>query len=220
MKDPKIDWPSDSETQEILDTTGKTKSEIRELIEASILQAQKMAKRGVDAIAPILDDKRSTWESSWNNNTTLIKWFGKVTQANHVKDVHRRLDDVCNRFASKAQTIKVKADLPHDYHAQNLGGPLSPNTFKVAPEWINMGLNDRAAVMIHESEHVWFKDQKIDGETVYGSVLAKKLARENPSKARRSPENYEQYCRELQEFQDRYEAKLASGSQPISRAGR
>jgi hypothetical protein len=157
MKDPKVDWPSDSKTKEILDAAGMTKSEISDLIKESILQAQKMAKRGVDTIAPILNGDRSTWESSWNKNTTLTKWFGKVTKANHVKDVHRRLDDVCNRFANKKQTIKVRADLPHDYHTQNLGGPLSPNTFKVAPDWIKMGLNNRAAVMIHESEHAWFK---------------------------------------------------------------
>jgi hypothetical protein len=177
-----------------------------------------MAKRGVDTIAPILKGDRSTWESKWNKNSTLTEWFGKVTKPNHVKDVHRRLDDVHNRFANRKQTIKVRAELPKDYHAQNLGGPLSPNTFKVAPDWIKMGLNDRGAVACHESMHAWFKDQKIDGETVYGSTLARKLAKEDPSKARRSPENYEQFVRFLQEFQDAYDAKVASGSTPIARA--
>jgi hypothetical protein len=209
MKEPKIDWPSDKETDEILEATGATRSQIETLIKDALRQAEIMAGRGVNTIAPILDGPRDTWESAWNRNATLTRWFGKVSKPNHVKDVHRRMDAVCDRLSNRVQTIKVRSELPHDYTAQNLGGPLSPNTFKVAIDWIKRGLNDRAAIMIHESQHAWFKDQKIDGETVYGSALAEELAKENPDKARRSPENYEHYCRDLQAIYEQSQTAIA-----------
>ncbi len=212
MKQPKIDWPNKDETDRILAATGMSKAEIEQVVADAIRHGQQMAKRGVDVIAPILNEDRSTWESAWNRNSTLTKWFGKVTMANHVKDVHRRLDTACDRLANKVQTVKVRAELPHDYHAQNLGGPLSKNTWKVAPAFLKMGLNDRGAVTVHEQLHDDHIDQKIDGETVYGSALAERLAKEDPDKARRSPENYEQYVRALQAFHEALEAKKASGA--------
>lgn len=213
MKEPKIDWPSDKETKEILDETGMTKSQICDLIRRSIRRAAAMSRRGVRHIAPILEAKRSTWESAWNKDATLKLWFGKVTQANHVKDVHRRLDRICNRFANKKQTIKVRAELPKGFTAQNLGGPLSPNTFKVAIKWIKKSeLNEQAAIMIHESKHDWNKDQKIDGKSVYGESMAQQLAKENSGKARRSPENYEHYCLALQIAHEAGAGTTGSGS--------
>jgi hypothetical protein len=217
MKQPKIDWPNKAEKDDILAATGMTEAAIEKAVADAIRQGQVMAKRGVDMIAPILNKDRSTWEGAWNRNSTLTKWFGKVTMANHVKDVHRRLDTACDRLANKVQTVKVRAELPHDYHAQNLGGPLSKNTWKVAPAFLTMGLNDRGAVTVHEQLHDDHVDQKIDGETVYGSALALRLAREDPGKARRSPENYEQYVRDLQAFHEAFEAKKASGSTPLRR---
>lgn len=215
MKTPKVDWPNKKETDKVLDATGMTKTEIEQRIEDAIAQGQTMAKRGVGVIAPILDGDRKTWESAWNRNETLTKWFGKVTKANHVKDVHRRLDGACDRLANHVLKVNVKAELPKDFHAQNLGGPLSPDTFKVAPEWITMEVESRAAVIIHELLHMWFIDQKIDGESVYGDDMALQLARDNPDKARRSPENYEQFCRALEALQDQVAAQGASGSTTV-----
>lgn len=217
MKQPKIDWPNKAETQQILAATGMNETMIEEVVADSIRQAQLMAKRGVDMIAPILNKDRGTWESAWNRNATLTRWFGKVTMANHVKDVHRRLDTACDRLANKVQTVKVRAELPHDYHAQNLGGPLSKNTWKIAPAFLTMDLNDRGAVTVHEQLHDDHVDQKIDGETVYGAALAEQLAKEDPDKARRSPENYEQYVRALQAFHEALEIKKASASTAVQR---
>ncbi|KAA3620854.1 MAG: hypothetical protein DWP94_11610 [Flavobacterium sp.] len=59
----------------------------------------------------------------------------------------------------------------------------------------NYEKNDqRAAVLLHELMHVWFKDQKIRGSKVNETEEALKLAMAYPSKARRSPENYERFC--------------------------
>jgi hypothetical protein len=56
-----------------------------------------------------------------------------------------------------------------------------------------------ALIVIHELFHDLHIDHKVrdKGEkvTVYGSRLAKKLAKKHPKKARRNPENLEQFCR-------------------------
>ena len=67
--------------------------------------------------------------------------------------------------------------------------------------------------MAHELWHRTWGDRKIDGDKVYGSALAQKLASEDPNEARRSPENYEQFILELQVAED---AKAAAGTTPVS----
>ena len=206
MKDPKIKWPGDSEKKQFLNATGLTVDQTEDRITRAISKGEKMAKRGLNHIQPILDEKRSRWEACWNADKTLKKWFGKVTKANHVKDVFRRLENAYDRLSDKTLTIKIKADLPNDYSAMNNGSFLSPKTFQVGPDWFDNPINERGSVVIHELLHEWFIDQKIDGEIVYGATLAKKLADKEPKKARKSPENYEHYCLDLHNSTDRYQS--------------
>lgn len=197
MKTPKIKWPTKkSKRDSILSDVGYTKSEVEDRIVIAVQQAEKMAKKADKRIAKILDENKTKWISCWNSDDTLVLWFGKVTKKSHIKDVGKRMSQACDRVANKVLTIKIR---PADgsTNASNGGGFLSPKTFKVYPKWIKKDDCPRGAIIIHELLHEWFADQKIDGEKVYGSSDAKKLAKEEPKKARKSAENYEQYCRDL-----------------------
>ncbi len=71
--------------------------------------------------------------------------------------------------------------------------------FVLNRSWNNRGNSSdsdlrRAAILIHELNHDLFGDQKVDGKTVYGEALAKRLAKKRPRRARRSAENFEWYC--------------------------
>ncbi len=217
MKKPDIDWPSKDETDDILSTLDMTKSEVRDEIEESIREAERLAKLGLTYLTPIINDKRSTWENRFNRTDILARWFGCVTKANHVKDVHRRLDRICDRATDKVLTVKVRLDLPKDYQAQNLGSFLSPRTFKVAVDWFDATATVRGGVICHELDHEWHKDQKLkNGDVVYGREKALKLAKQNAGKARRSPENYQQFVLDA-DFQGKLALKEASGS--VKRVG-
>jgi hypothetical protein len=195
MREPNIEWPSSDETSDILAATGKTQSELEELIRASIRKAEFMAKLGRDHIGEVQKKAEDAWTGRWNADEVLVMWFGRVEKANHVEDVHRRIDDVYDRLASHVLTIHVREDLPQNFDAQNLGSFISPDTFRVAVGWLEDDLEERASVVIHELLHQWFKDQRLSkGNTVYGKADAKQLAMIDPQKARRSPENYEHYC--------------------------
>ncbi len=194
MKTPKIKWPKkQSKIDEIINDSGYTKNKIEKRIVIAIEEAEKMAKIGDRCISSILNKDKSKWVSSWNNNATLVLWFGKVSKKNHVKDVGRRMEDVCNKVTNKVLTIKIKT-ANGTYNAMNGGSFLSPNRFQVYPRWIKKEDKERGSIIIHELLHEWFLDQKLDGKKVYGSTAAKKLAKKEPKKARKSAENYEHFC--------------------------
>ena len=99
----------------------------------------------------------------------------------------------CNKVTNKVLTIKIKT-ANGTYNAMNGGSFLSPNRFQVYPRWIKKEDKERGSIIIHELLHEWFLDQKLDGKKVYGSTAAKKLAKKEPKKARKSAENYEHFC--------------------------
>lgn len=200
MKQPKIKWPiRKSKVQKILDETEKTKNQIEKLIYNSVKEAEKMSKVGNGRIQNILSRKRKKWVSKWNGDPFLVKWFGKVKKARFVKVVGRRMEKIYIKTSSKVLTIKVipRPKSSSTTNAKNCGGFLSPNRFQVTSNWINKNTCERGSIIVHELTHEWFKDQKIDGKTVYSEILAKKLAIEKPRRARKSAENYERYCKEL-----------------------
>ncbi len=203
MKDPKIIWPNDEDSGKVMNATQLTRIQIEDRVTRSISKAEHMSKAGVDFIQTVLDEPKNKRETCWNTNTTLVKWFGLVKTSNHVKDVHRRLENVYDRVAFKKITIKIRANLPKDRRAQNNGSFLSPKTFEVEPDWILEKINIRGSVVIHELMHEWFTDQKLDGEKIYTAKLAKDLAKQKPKKARKSAENYERFCLDLHDnFKD------------------
>lgn len=200
MKNPKIDWPSQAKTEAIIQETGLTKAEMEDLISSAIRRAEHLADVALLYVKPFTTGDEDAWEGRWNGDEVLRKWFGRIDRPDHATDVYRRLETAYERLSSKVLTVHVKVELPNDYHAQNLGGFLSPKAFRVAPKWFTYDVSKRGVILIHELLHEWFPDQKLEsGETVYGSDNAKQLAVEDPYHARRSPENYEWLCRDLDE---------------------
>jgi len=166
-------------------------------------RARKMAEKGRMHMDKVINKDRSELVKAWNSDSKLKTWFGEAELPNHVKDVYDRLSSVEDRLNKKI-SIRVQPQRDSGTNAQNNGTFFEPKTFKVFPKLIINSLDPATSVpdydyigsvMIHELIHVWFTDQKLkDGTKVYGDVLAKKLAKENPRKARKSAENYEQFC--------------------------
>ncbi len=199
MKTPKIVIKND-----VLKKLGKTESEVCKIIEDAIRLAEKMAKRGRDRIAKTLKPKsRKNKKDAWKNDNLIGTYFSdsKLT-VSAMKSVHRRLDRAHRRLSDKRLTVRVfpQSRAPSSTtNAQNLGSVFSPKTFKVFENWFKKDPDDRAAIIIHELNHDLFIDQKVVNEngkkvTVYGDSLAKLLAKKKPGKARKSAENYEQFC--------------------------
>lgn len=176
--------------------------DVYEILNQAYELSKVLSARGLRVLSNIIDEDRSQWVSLWNDRQKLVTWFGVADKESQVKDVHDRLKYVDDRL-NKQITIRLRPQRDANTNAMNAGTFFEPKTFKVFPNLIKHSLDDTtleigydyiASVMIHELIHVWFTDQKLDGETVYGEDLAKQLAVENPKKARRSAENYESYC--------------------------
>ncbi len=173
-----------------------------DILENAYAIAKEISARGLRRLQTIIDEPRDQWTSIWADRVRLNRWFGAVDKASDVKDVYDRLKSVDDRLNKKI-TIRFHPQRDQNTNAQNMGTFFEPKTFKVFPKLIEnsldeetkeIGYNYIASVLIHELIHVWFTDQKLDGETVYGDELALKLAEDNPKKARRSAENYEHFC--------------------------
>jgi len=159
--------------------------------------AIRMAEKGKARINNVYSEPRNTWVACWNNDPMLTKWFGDVNRKSHVKNVHSRMLSVTNRL-SKGITIRLRPSAEcSSTNAQNGGWFMEPKTFKVFSRLL--GKNDEyvASVFVHELIHLWFTDQKLNGQKVYGKALAMALADDNPRKARRSAENYESFVDDL-----------------------
>ncbi len=162
-----------------------------------------LAESALDYLRPFANlSERSSWIDNWNSDTLLTQWFGKIDDVNNVSDVFNRLNSVVKRLNKKI-TIRLHPQREGNRNAQNNGTFFEPKMFKVFPHLIENSLDtttleldyDRmASVLIHELVHLWFTDQKLDGNKVYGEDLAMDLAEKNPRKARRSAENYEHFC--------------------------
>lgn len=173
-----------------------------DLLDETFKRAKVLAARGLKPLEDIVDRPRDKWVRSWSADSDLVKWFGQAKKANHVKDVHDRLHSVDRRL-NKQITIRLHPQRDMGTNAQNNGTFFEPKTFKVFPSLFESSLDARtdeigidymASVMIHELMHLWFADQKLNGEKVYSESDALDLADKEPRKARRSAENYERYC--------------------------
>jgi len=202
---------------DFLDNTGVVRPiEIEDaftIIQTAYNRAIELAETAHDYLKPfVVLSRRATWVTNWNSDELLVKWFGVISHHNNASDVNNRLSSVVDRLNKKV-TIRLhpqrnRAVTPvglEGTRAQNNGTFFEPKTFKVFPFIIESNIDDStkavsideiAAILIHELIHLWFNDQKLDGETVYGDDLAMQLAIDNPKKARKSAENYEWFCLE------------------------
>lgn len=197
MKTPKIIIKKNSFLEILkVDPTMITNDHIKkELIEAIEL-AGKMSEIALRNFEEILE--------KWKTSHDAVLYFGELLKVRHIKIIRKRIRRI-NRWLHKR---KLKIRLLSQNKAakktligQNYGSFLSPRRFVLFPRWFKQDKNEKASVIIHELMHEWFDDQKITrhGKTrkVYGKNAARALAKENPKKARRSAENYEQYCEQV-----------------------
>lgn len=159
-------------------------------------RAEELAQLGFLVIDEVYSTRQENWIENWNAHPMLVRWFGEVSAPRHVWRVYRRMKSARDRLR-KNITVRVRPERERSPTAQNAGWFAEPKTFKIFPAFLEHGLDKRAAITVHELIHLWFRDQRIDGEKVYGDALALRLAREEPRRARRSAENYEQFVFEL-----------------------
>ena len=201
MKSPKIKFKKNALKE--LENAGISKSKAKSFIFAAVKQAEKIAKLGLNRVDKIHQRKRSQRKSAWKNDSHVVTYFGKgALTIGQITATRRRIKRVHRRLSQKRLTIRVfpQSKAPSiNTNAQNLGFVFSPKTFKLFTRWfINNGDLQRAGIILHELNHDLFPDQRLDGETVYGEMLAKSLASRKPRRARRSAENHEWYCMRLQ----------------------
>ena len=199
MKTPKIVFKTGA-----LGGLGRTKTKAIKETKEAVGLAEKIAKKGLARIDKTLkpssnNDKKSAWKS----DSLIVTYFGAGSlRVPSMKKVQNRIERAHKRLAEKTLTIRVfpQSKAPSKTTiAQNLGSVFSPKTFKVFSKWFTETTPlARAGIIVHELNHDLFVDQKIKDKgkrvTVYGTRLAKKLAKEKPASARRSAENFEQFC--------------------------
>ncbi|MDF1699299.1 MAG: hypothetical protein P1U56_25815 [Saprospiraceae bacterium] len=157
-----------------------------------------MAEHGKARINTVFSQNKRRWVNAWNNDEMLVRWFGEVTHKRQVRKVNRRILSVTTRL-SRGIVIRLRPNVNESRNAQNNGWIFEPKRFKVFSRLLDKTDEEIASVFVHELIHLWFMDQNLNGETVYGAPLAQALARENPRKARKSAENYEHFVLELWE---------------------
>jgi len=205
MKSPEIKLQHD-----VMKELGKapynlSESAVEKMVKDGVKRGEEMAGIALKRINKAVNkDTVEAMQKAWKDDKDLKAFFGtdKLTKEN-MRDVQNRMERCCERLSEKQLTIRVwpQSKAPDENtNAQNGGMVFSPKTFKIFARWFGKTNEDqRAAIFIHELHHDLFLDQKIKNEkgervTVYGTKLAKQLAKEDPGKARKSAENYEQFC--------------------------
>ena len=196
LKRKRRDLADDLEALDL--TIGETEA----LLIDALNLAERMMNKAYREISAIIRLDNKDWKDTFNSNRKLKKWFGEVKRKNHVRDVERRMDSICDRM-NKGISIRLRPQKERTHNAQNTGTFFEPRRFKVFPNLIakdsepDEGRDAIAAVLIHELMHTWFKDQRLGDKKTYGAERAEDLAKYDPRKARRSAENYEHYCLDL-----------------------
>lgn len=155
-----------------------------------------MAQLGYLEIDKVYSTVSKDWVDNWNNNEVLVKWFGTVDSQRHVRKVYRRMKSVRDRLR-KDITVRLRPDGDNTGSARSAGWFAEPKTFKAFSNFLDKDRNSAAGTVIHELIHLWFRDQRIDSVKVYGPDLAIDLASTNARKARRNPDNYAEFVREV-----------------------
>lgn len=170
------------------------------ILHAAVL-AESMSTKAVNVINNIVNDKSIDMVSAFNQHRLLHKWFGKVEKKSAVTDVYNRLTSIRKRV-HKGLKIRLRPQGDKSANASSSASFLDPKGYTVYPKIFadysyRLTIPKMASIFIHELMHLWFRDQKIDGDTVYTETKAIKLAKTDPKAARKSAENYERFCLEL-----------------------
>lgn len=159
--------------------------------------AYSMATRSYDEIEKIKSEKGKDRIDAFNNNVLLRKWFGEIESKGQVRNMISRFNTIKKRLKNGVK-IRLRPNNERSSNARNMGTFTSPKRFKVYARLLNSDTKVIASVLIHELMHEWFTDKKLaNGNDVDDATTALQLVNESSGKARRSPENFEQYCLEV-----------------------
>jgi len=207
MKAPKIKFKK-SAFSEItdLDNNMKTKIIVEREVTKFLKAAGKMLEFGLIPIEEILNHKSdNAIIEAWQNNSIVVAFFGDQNlDVKAIKIVRKRMKRAHRRLTTKRIKIRLlsqKKASKSTVVGHNYGSILSPKTFVLFPRWFKQNDISKAGTVVHEMFHDIAFDQEVEiyGKkvTVYGKTAALALAKQSPEKARKSPENYEQFCKEI-----------------------
>lgn len=177
---------------------------IEAFVTEAVERAEVMAKQGADHVRQVLDEPNvRKMKKAWRDDAPMSDFFGSPPGKPKMNNVLDRLERAHRRLRDKQLKIRLKENKVSkpDTNGHNYGGDLSPRRFVLFDRWFGIDdLDQRAAIIVHELLHDRHIDHKVKDPdtgkrvTVYGEDLARELAARNPGKARRNPENYEQFC--------------------------
>ena len=185
-----------------------------QMIEDAVDRARIMAIQGKHAIAKVMAaDDLTMRVRRWNalNAKAFRIYFGlDDNEERHINRVEGRLAKTLERL-DKVIKVRVRPQFgPHSGHckpgrsAYQASGSLGARRINLCTKWFTIEDPDaRAAIINHELLHAmgwkgYTQDKKdASGNKVYGSVAARLLAVEDPQKANKNAENYEQFYRYL-----------------------
>lgn len=159
-----------------------------------------MGASGLAKIATVYNLNRNERVDAFNADATLKLWFGEVSRPRHVRKVHDRMAAIADRV-DRSFTVAIRPDRLRNGQrvspAAITSGAINLTTLRLRAYVILVRSSTLsvAKTYLHELGHVWFKDQNLGVETVYGEQAAQDLATYHPRKARRSTENYSQFAR-------------------------
>jgi len=179
-----------------------------ELIEKEVHEAFDLATQMLGKAATLLEsiiakEKESMILYCWRRQHLILHYFGDYDlSVRQIKKVERRIKRAYRRVSKQNMKIRIAYKPKYENaYAVNSGFMLSPRSFMLLPNWFKKDKQGKAGTIIHELFHDLFRDQKVEyfgrKVKVYSSAAANKLAKQKPKKARRSAENYEQFCEAL-----------------------
>ncbi|SFJ91031.1 hypothetical protein [Celeribacter neptunius] len=208
MKNPTIDWENSSDEfiaafEMHPEFSTLDRGDVEAILKEDVARAQRMAAAGLRHLRTILGANRNAGKlDRWRRDALAPLYFGKASTVVQIRSTRHRLERAHRRLRDNRLHLRMREQrhAGSGTNGRNPGYFLSPNRFQLFPEWAKKDAEDRAAILVHELLHEWLSDQKIGRQTVYGEDLARRLAREDPGKARRSPENFEHFL--LQVWRD------------------
>lgn len=174
-----------------------TKGNAKQKLLQACAIALEMAEFSYGEIAKVKAQKGKKRIKAFNNNTLLRKWFGEIKSKGQVRNMISRFNTIKNRLSNGVK-IRLRPNSEDIANAKNMGILTSPRRFKIYARLLPSDEERIASVLVHELMHEWFTDKKLaNGDDVENATDAINLAMESSGKARRSPENFEQYYLEL-----------------------
>lgn len=176
---------------------------VRDDLAKAIREAEEIAGLALETLAATLRPRRTRDKRrAWNANPVIVDYLGEAPRLGseirlavyRMARVHRRLNE--NRL--HIRLLPQHRASSNTTSGHNYGGSFSPNTFVLFPYWFR---SREPHTIVHELFHEWFADFKVgplgNRRTARGPADARQLARQHPARARRNPENFEQFCREV-----------------------